>query len=736
MSTIVAAVLEAPAGQRIALEGVAVEAHLNGLLAEATLTQTYRNLEAVNIEAVYSFPLPLDAVLLELTLELNGQRLSGVVQGRAEASARYEDAVEDGDTAVLLEQAEPGLYTVNLGNLLPGETAVIRVRYAQLLRWQGEALRYHLPTTLAPRYGDPAAAGLAPHQVPEYTLQAQHGFRLALTLSGALAKAPFECPSHPVGVTDEDGRRTLTLAGGRALMDRDFVLVLREPAGGSGEALVSPDGAGYVVLGAFHPAVPAPAEPLPRCIKLVVDCSGSMSGDSIAQARVALGEILELLAPHDHFNLIAFGSGPQLLFPATVAATEANLRRARAFVEGLNADLGGTELGAALEAAYRGGRPAEGLADVLLITDGEVWGGETLAKAARASGHRVFTIGVGSAVSEATVRGLAEATGGACELVSPREDMAERIVRHFRRIDQPGASGVQVDWGEVATRQSPAQIEALYAGDTLHLFGWLAARPAGPVTLRAQLADGRALVQRVTSRDAEGCTPALQATLPRVAAWRRLRELDGEAARALAVQYQLVTEYTSCVLVQTRAAEEQADTIPALRKVPQQLAAGWGGMGAVHITELATCACSPRPDFLEAIQASDSMCEIGSGYDIHDLLDDDPRLGADWVHDWKSPLVARLNARFPATDAVELQISDLQTLELWGMPTDIARRLRALINDEATEVQLVLAVLLILIEGDLHGSTYRHLVRLVRKATKAQAVPDSLVAVVRGVLAG
>ena len=35
--------------------------------------------DPVNIEAVYTFPLPLDAVLLELVLELNGKTLRGVV---------------------------------------------------------------------------------------------------------------------------------------------------------------------------------------------------------------------------------------------------------------------------------------------------------------------------------------------------------------------------------------------------------------------------------------------------------------------------------------------------------------------------------------------------------------------------------------------------------------------------------------------------------------------------------
>ena len=51
-------------GERVALCDVSVSAVLQDLLADVTVSQTYRNDERVNIEAVYTFPLPLDAVLL------------------------------------------------------------------------------------------------------------------------------------------------------------------------------------------------------------------------------------------------------------------------------------------------------------------------------------------------------------------------------------------------------------------------------------------------------------------------------------------------------------------------------------------------------------------------------------------------------------------------------------------------------------------------------------------------
>src|SRR5690606_9162792 len=143
--------------------------------------------------------------------------------------------------------------------------------------------------------------------------------------------------------------------------------VIREPSGAGVEARVALDRVmdsvimdgveggvqgGYVALASFHPILPREAPTHPRCVKLVVDCSGSMGGDSIAQAKAALHQILPLLRPNDHFNLVAFGTTSELLFPNPVAATSANINKAAWYVERMDATMGGTEIGAALQAAF------------------------------------------------------------------------------------------------------------------------------------------------------------------------------------------------------------------------------------------------------------------------------------------------------------------------------------------------------------------------------------------------
>ena len=156
-------------------------------------------------------------------------------------------------------------------------------------------------------------------------------------------------------------------------------------------------------------------------IKLLVDCSGSMGGDSIASARRALHGVLDGLHEGDAVGFSRFGSSVEHVLVPT-ECTPRTLRYLKPLVDITDATLGGTEMEGALRAVF--GLKVDsrfGTADVLLITDGEIWQTEETIAAAAASKHRVFVIGVGSSPAEAVLRSLAEATGGACEFATPGE---------------------------------------------------------------------------------------------------------------------------------------------------------------------------------------------------------------------------------------------------------------------------------------------------------------------------
>jgi Ca-activated chloride channel family protein len=127
------ALLRARDGRPVALESVAIDGILRGLAAEISVEQRYRNGRAVPIEAIYTFPLPVGAVLLDLALDSGDATRQALVLERDPAGREYEDRVTDGDLASLVEMLPGGLYGLSLGNLLPGETVTVRYRYALTL---------------------------------------------------------------------------------------------------------------------------------------------------------------------------------------------------------------------------------------------------------------------------------------------------------------------------------------------------------------------------------------------------------------------------------------------------------------------------------------------------------------------------------------------------------------------------------------------------------------------------
>lgn len=706
-------------GGRVPLQDVRVEGEIRDLMVEITTTQTYRNTETNVIEGVYTFPLPLDAVLLSLSVTLDERTLTGTVVTAAEGEERYEEAITDGDTAILLQQVGPGLYSMNVGNLQPGEVARVQFSYGQLPRWQGDELRLALPATLAPRYGDPDAAGLAPHQQPEYSLLERLQFSLSLRVSGLLARAAIDSPSHTVSIrTDGEGRR-VELSAGRAELDRDFVLSFRFPEAPPASARYDRDGGGYVALASFKPDFGGIRDETPRSRVIVIDCSGSMAGDSIAQTRAALQRILGALRPQDRFELLSFGSMYRQWFGELVTVTEDTLARAQRQVEALQADMGGTELGQALEAACRLAGQATAPADILLITDGEVWDREGILQHVRNAGVRVFTVGVGAAVAEDTVRQLAETTGGACERVSPNENMAEKIYRHFLRMDSPRAEAVRLEWPAAVREQFPARLDLLYSGDTLHVFAWFDETPEGEVRLTYTLPGGRTITQTagivppaMDPAAAQETPPEMASTLARLGIAAVLKACDDpDTGQARATQYQLISPWTHYLVVDVRAEADKAGALPELRKVPQMLAAGWGGLGLslnkICISSVHHYVSNKTGDYEHSLEAG--LAPAGLASIAGSAIDE-------------------LNARPESFYVPRLRLESLDDLVSLSAPSMVIEALADLVGAGYLEADVVVAYLYLVATRASGDDLKREARRAIEQAYKKRSISHRLLA--------
>jgi Ca-activated chloride channel family protein len=568
-------------GRALALQSVKAHGQLQGPLLRMKLRQVYRNTTHDNLECVYTFPLAWRSVLLGMAVELNGQRMTGTVVDKKDAETTYEKAIQSGDLPVMLERSGKDLYTANLGNILPGDEVVIEIDYAQVQRLEGGLLRMSLPTTIAPCFGDEhTQGGLAPHQTAAASPLAEYRLHVSLDIANPLAHGTIASPSHDVQRVKHHKGVTVKLQN-KAWLDRDFVLTihgLKDMTFAMASADATQPGQYTLLTTAVAHWDTALTRPAPLRMKVLVDGSGSMQGDSNEQARDALDWLFHQLQTDDEVSMTRFGSETLHVLPRLQSCTEAYQRRLRAEARNIQADLGGTEMDDALRKVIAIAREDEEplpSANILLITDGDVWNIENIVTTVRLSGHRLFALGVGSAPAESLLRELAEVSGGACEMVSPNQNMQQAVARLLQRMRHSCAVACNLVSDGPLLYQSPGPRE-ITQGDTLHQWAQVSSRPSSSPTLQ-WTRDGQTM-----SRQAEQLMWDEDSVLPRLRAAQQLLDTPDEIRqRELALQYQLVTPHTHFILVHSRAEGEKAQDLPLLQQVVQMQAAGWGGNGTV-----------------------------------------------------------------------------------------------------------------------------------------------------------
>lgn len=582
-------------GDELLLTGWSLKGDLRGMAFEATLDQSFVNSTGNHSEIIYNFPLPWGADLLALEAKVGDKHFTGAVIGKRESEAKYEEALSEGDSAILLERNAANDYTLNLGGIKPNEKVTISVRYGQLIRFTKSGLRLSIPTVIAPRFGDPMFdGGLRPHQVYDTAIDAEYGLDLSINLHGDWADSGIESPSHNIKVGKcTDGIRTISLAK-EAFLDRDFVLSLDKPDQGA-VAMVVPDYANEgstMLMAAFRPDLAGKVGKHVN-VKILVDCSGSMEGDSIEAARESLHAFVDGLTEEDHFSLSKFGSLFMHRSKGLWKATEPTRKAAKRWIESLEADMGGTEMAMALLDTFN--LSSQAPADVLLVTDGDIHDIDHVIELAKASKHRLFIVGIGASPSESHLRRMAEETLGACDFVAPGEDVGRAITNMFARLRTSTVYDLKFNLplSVIPAWVSPIE-KVAYDGDTVYAFARYPGLLVGVVSMSGLDDDGAVISLGSLSAPLK-LEPAPDLSRLAVSSYinKLIRDEGANAGsgQKLAEDYQLVTDRTNFFMLVDRG-EDKADVMPESTKVPQMVPAGYGGLGSVKRASMGFCISS------------------------------------------------------------------------------------------------------------------------------------------------
>ena len=576
-----------PALDRLPLKETRVEVAISGVIADVVVRQVYENRGQRPIHARYVFPASTRAAVYGMTMTVGDVRIVAKIKEREKAKAEFESAKREGKSASLLEQSRPNVFTMNVANVLPGDTISVELKYTELLAPVEGIYEFVYPTVVGPRYSEKPAnqvssadrfvAAAYLHQEQPPTSE----FHLRGTVSAGMPIQELSSPSHRiVSRTGSDGRAEVTLPDSEQFSgNRDFVLRYRL----SGEKIAPGlllhrgEGENFFLLLAQPPQKAAKEELPPREHIFVVDVSGSMNGFPLDTAKKLMADLVSGLRPTDAFNIVVFADGSETFSPGSVAATRANLDRGLHFIGRKNGG-GGTRLLAALESACAIPRRPATSRSVVLLTDGYIDAEADVFDYVRKQLHQAnfFAFGIGTAVNRYLIEGIAHAGLGEPFIVDGAREAEEAAVRFRRYIDSPVLTGISVKFaGFDAYDVEPKNIPDLFASRPIVLFGKWRGSAGGSIEITGRT--GRE-VYRTIVPVAEFHSDTTHAALQQLWARTRIANLSDYGTRAdseetvaevtsLGLKYGLLTRYTSFVAVyeavrRTGAAEEVDQPLP------------------------------------------------------------------------------------------------------------------------------------------------------------------------------
>lgn len=610
-------------GRALPLVATHLRAECAGGLARYVLEQTFVNVHDETLHVTYKLPLPADGAVSGYAFQIGLRTVSGRVDPKATARARFEQAIAEGKTAAILEQERADVFTQEIG-IPANETIIARITVDAPLAWLPEGeWEMRFPTVIGPRYSAP----------PEVALKVVGGeagtgvrAQIHVTIGDTIVRghAPTS-PSHGL-VSRADGSIELATiaAEGGARLDRD--IVVRWPVA-EREVGVTLNAArpkhtelhshlAYGLLTIVPPAPDARAENVARDLVILLDTSGSMSGAPLAQAKKVVGLLIDALRPEDSMELIEFSYQPRRWRNAPVAATRTDKQAALAWVRSLEAD-GGTEMYSGVVEALRSVR-AGAQRQVVLLTDGYVGNEEHIVELCHErlpKGCRLHVVGVGSAVNRTLAMSLARAGRGAEILVGLDEDAERAAKRLLDRTAAPVLTDVTIT-GDAIVQLAPEHVPDVFAGAPIRAAMSFDPR-GGEIVVRGHLARGTWEKRiRVPAMETGAGNPAVTALYAREHVadlemrWTIGREVDliDRTIEKVGVAFQIATRKTSWVAI-----DEKRSVDPNARsrdeEMPHELPYGTSmasfGLGGGPLTQ--TGILGPPLDAFVALAAPASL---------------------------------------------------------------------------------------------------------------------------------
>ena len=584
------------------LKDTKVRVNINGVIADTYVTQTYSNEGTKPINARYLFPASTRVSVHGMKMEIGDQVVIARIKEKKEAKQEFEEAKREGKSASLLEEQRPNVFTMDVANVMPGDTVRIELHYTELITSTDGIYQFVFPTVVGPRYpspqsgeeGDAGDAGdadanrqIATPYLPQGSTPAD-GYDIAVQVSAGVPISDLQCKSHETNVTWE-GTQTaqINLANSADYAgNRDYILEykLTGQAIDSGLMLHSGESENFFMLMVQPPKRYRPEDITHREYIFVIDVSGSMYGFPLDTSKELIKNLVGDLRATDRFNVILFSGASELMSPQSVPATADNIKMALELIDGQNGG-GGTELAPALKQAIAIPANPNFSRSIVVITDGYISSEKAIFELINKNLNKTnfFSFGIGSGVNRYLIEGVAKAGLGEAFVVTDPSEAADTAKRFRTYIEAPLLTDIQITYdGFDVYDVEPANVPTLFAQKPIVIYGKWRGKPAGTIKITGKTGtmDYVQEIQVAEAAPSETNT-ALSYLWARARVERLtdygLNDADTDTAKKevteIGLKYSMMTPYTSfiAVLETVRNREKQSTDVSQPSVLPENV---------------------------------------------------------------------------------------------------------------------------------------------------------------------
>ena len=472
---------------------------INEIFASTDLTQYFTNTLKDSIELTILFPIKEEITLSKFVVSIDDKIVLSKVMAKEKAEEKYNDSVASGNVGFYSRYSEDqNSYSVNIGNLKPNQQIKLNTIFIQMIGTQDMSYEFNImekyPTfhykeineknprnkTIKANFEIKTESKITRLIAPFFDEEAKKNSSFEVQYSPDYKSAQIKYIKNPDNETNkiEGGYNDNILSGKRnaATFYSSFCILFRTENMNkpilyyqyNPELKETAYSINYVYTSKNLKEIPIPQKPdedntvsytskyednianeTPGLFVFLIDQSGSMSGKSIELVKQALLLFIQSLPPNSYFQLIGFGSNFKKYNEEPVIYNKENVQNITNVINGLKADLGGTNISSPLNAVYTDANYAKiNLSkNIFLLTDGQVHDREACINliTTNSSKFRVHSLGIGNDFDKILIERCGKLGKGTSAFVQEVEKINSVVIDTLNKCLRPYITDIKFE---------------------------------------------------------------------------------------------------------------------------------------------------------------------------------------------------------------------------------------------------------------------------------------------------